>query len=78
MIDKVVRMRCLQGRFGIDYSEPLNYEIMNANKPREDHLNWLVNHHPDSKKVNLSEFLEENQINTKNSKLRPSTVAPPR
>ena len=27
MIDKVARMRCLHGRFGIDHSELLNYEI---------------------------------------------------
>ena len=27
MIDKVVRMRCQHGRFGIDHSELLNYEL---------------------------------------------------
>jgi hypothetical protein len=27
MIDKVVRMRGLHGRFGVDHSELLNYEI---------------------------------------------------
>lgn len=42
MIDKVVRMRGLHGRFGIDHSELLNYEIDQTNKNRDDHMNWLV------------------------------------
>lgn len=42
MIDKVVRMRSQYGRFGIDHSELLNYELELTNKPRDDHLNWLV------------------------------------
>lgn len=42
MIDKVVRMRALQGRYGVDHSEILNYEFEQANKPRYDHLNLLV------------------------------------
>lgn len=42
MIDKVVRMRGLHGRFGIDHSELLNYEIDQTNKGRDDHMNWLV------------------------------------
>lgn len=42
MIDKVVRMRSQYGRFGIDHSEVLNYELELTNKPRDDHLNWLV------------------------------------
>ncbi len=42
MIDKVVRMRGLHGRFGIDHSELLNYEIDQTNKNRDEHMNWLV------------------------------------
>lgn len=42
MIDKIVRMRGLHGRFGIDHSELLNYEIEQTNKNRDDHMNWLV------------------------------------
>lgn len=42
MIDKVVRMRSQYGRFGIDHSELLNYELEQTNKPRDDHMNWLV------------------------------------
>lgn len=42
MIDKVVRMRGLHGRFGIDHSELLNYEIELTNKERDNHLNTLV------------------------------------
>jgi len=42
MIDKVVRMRGLQGRFGVDHSEILNYEFEIANKNRTDHMNRLV------------------------------------
>lgn len=42
MIDKVVRMRSQYGRFGIDHSELLNYELELTNKPRDDHMNWLV------------------------------------
>jgi hypothetical protein len=42
MIDKVVRMRGLQGRFGLDHSEIMNYEFEQANKEREDHMNYLV------------------------------------
>jgi len=42
MIDKVVRMRSQYGRFGMDHSELLNYELELTNKPRDDHMNWLV------------------------------------
>lgn len=42
MIDKVVRLRGLQGRFGVDHSEILNYEFEIANKNRTDHMNRLV------------------------------------
>ena len=42
MIDKVVRMRGQHGRFGIDHSELLNYELHQTNKERDDHMNWLV------------------------------------
>ena len=42
MIDKVVRMRAMQGRFGVDHSEILNYEFEMANKARDDHMNMLV------------------------------------
>lgn len=42
VIDKVVRMRALQGRYGVDHSEVLNYEFEIANKDRADHMNTLV------------------------------------
>jgi hypothetical protein len=42
MIDKVVRMRGQHGRFGIDHSELLNYELEQTNKPRDDYMNQLV------------------------------------
>jgi len=42
MIDKVVRLRGLQGRFGLDHSEIMNYEFEQANKQREEHMNYLV------------------------------------
>ncbi|CDW89305.1 UNKNOWN [Stylonychia lemnae] len=42
MIDKVVRMRGKQGRFGVDHSEILNFEFEMANKYRSDHMNRLV------------------------------------
>ena len=42
IIDKVVRMRGQHGRFGIDHSELLNYELEQTNKPRDDHMNYLV------------------------------------
>jgi len=32
LIDKVVRMRGKDGRFGVDHSEILNYELELANK----------------------------------------------
>mmetsp|Transcript_5904 Transcript_5904/g.7162 ORF Transcript_5904/g.7162 Transcript_5904/m.7162 type:complete len:223 (-) Transcript_5904:1796-2464(-) len=42
MIDKVVRMRSQHGRFGIDHSELLNYELEQTNKQRDDYMNLLV------------------------------------
>ena len=42
LIDKVVRMRGKQGRFGVDHSEILNYELELANKDRDEHMNHLV------------------------------------
>jgi hypothetical protein len=42
MIDKVVRMRGQHGRFGIDHSELLNYELEQTNRPRDDYMNLLV------------------------------------
>lgn len=42
MIDKVVRMRSQHGRFGIDHSELLNYELEQTNKARDDYMNLLV------------------------------------
>ena len=42
LIDKVVRMRGKNGRFGVDHSEILNYELELANKNRDDHMNHLV------------------------------------
>lgn len=61
MIDKVVRMRGLHGRFGIDHSELLNYEIDQTNKGRDDHMNWLVYKGQIAEKENesLSKVLRE-------------------
>jgi len=42
MIDKVVRLRAMEGKFGVDHSEILNYEFEMANKARDDHMNYLV------------------------------------
>ena len=42
MIEKVVRMRGQHGRFGIDHSELLNYELEQTNKERDDYMNLLV------------------------------------
>lgn len=42
MIDKVVRMRSAHGRFGMDHSEFLNYDIQQTNKSRQAHMDWLV------------------------------------
>ena len=42
LIDKVVRQRGKQGRFGVDHSEILNYELELVNKQRDDHMNYLV------------------------------------
>jgi hypothetical protein len=42
MIDKVVRLRGKEGRFGLDHSEIMNFEFEMANKTREDHMNFLV------------------------------------
>jgi len=42
LIDKVVRMRGKDGRFGVDHSEILNYELELANKQRDMHMNHLV------------------------------------
>ena len=35
LIDKVARLRCKDGRFGVDHSEILNYELELANKQRD-------------------------------------------
>ena len=35
-------MRGKQGRFGVDHSEILNYELELANKARDEHMNLLV------------------------------------
>jgi hypothetical protein len=42
LIDKVVRLRGKDGRFGVDHSEILNYELELANKARDQHMNHLV------------------------------------
>lgn len=42
VIDKVVRLRGLQGRYGVDHSEVLNYEFEMANKERANHMDLLV------------------------------------
>jgi hypothetical protein len=38
----VVRARGKAGRFGVDHSELLNYELDETNKDRDHHMNWLV------------------------------------
>ena len=63
MIDKVARYRIAHDRFGIDHSQLLNYEIDQTNKPRDDHMNWLV-YKQDSEKhctpeQDLSVYLKE-------------------
>lgn len=42
VIDKIVRNRGKIGRFGVDHSEILNYELELANKQRDNHMNHLV------------------------------------
>lgn len=42
LIDKVTRLRGKSGRFGVDHSEILNYELELANKERDQHMNQLV------------------------------------
>ena len=42
MIDKAVRLRALQGRYGVDHSEVLKFEFEQAIKARQDHMNMLV------------------------------------
>ena len=42
MIDKVSRMRGQHGRYGIDHSELINYELEQTNMPRDDYMNKLV------------------------------------
>jgi hypothetical protein len=39
LIDKVVRLRGKTGRFGVDHSEILNYELELANQNRDNHMN---------------------------------------
>ena len=39
LIDKVVRLRGKDGRFGVDHSEILNYELELANRQRDKHMN---------------------------------------
>lgn len=46
LIDKVVRIRGNNGRFGVDHSEILNYELELANKQRDEHMNHLVYKNP--------------------------------
>jgi hypothetical protein len=46
LIDKVVRIRGNNGRFGVDHSEILNYELELANKQRDEHMNQLVYKNP--------------------------------
>ena len=41
-IEKVVRMRTNQGRFGLDHSETVNYEIEKISRRKDNHMNWLA------------------------------------
>lgn len=65
MIDKVVRMRSQYGRFGIDHSELLNYELELTNKPRDDHMNWLVQKREPFKGVSISDASTEHDSGKK-------------
>jgi hypothetical protein len=56
VIDKAVRLRGLQGRYGVDHSEILNYEFEQANKARSDHINMLVYKNP------VGQYEVENKI----------------
>jgi len=53
LIDKVVRKRGKEGRFGVDHSEILNYELELANKTRDDHMNHLVYKHQNPNEAEL-------------------------
>ena len=55
LVDKVVRMRGKSGRFGVDHSEILNYELELANKARDKHMNQLVYKDPDGNETVISE-----------------------
>ena len=57
LIDKVVRLRCQIGRFGIDHSEVLNYQTYAMNKSRLDRMNWLAYKSEAGEELKLSEFL---------------------
>ena len=59
LIDKVVRLRCQQGRFGIDHSEILNFQIHSMNKPHLDRMNWLAYKAKAGDELKLSKFLEK-------------------
>jgi hypothetical protein len=47
-IDKVVRLRGLQGRYGVDHSEILQFEFEQANRDKFDTLNRLAYKDPET------------------------------
>ena len=57
IIDKVVRMRGQHGRFGIDHSELINYELEQTNKTRDDYMNLLV-YKSEAQTTNARDFTE--------------------
>lgn len=61
LIDKVARLRGKTGRFGVDHSEILNYELELANQERDQHMNQLVyrdeaKENSENKDANINNF----------------------
>ena len=63
VIEKVARMRALQGRYGVDHSEILNFEFEQANRERFERMNNLVYKNPgDSPTQSIFERLTEKEM----------------
>ena len=65
-------MRGLHGRFGLDHSEYLNYEIEQTNKQRDQHMNWLV--YKDDQVGNETEGLTMSEVLQKRLKVKPEEL----
>lgn len=74
MIDKVVRQRGKGGRFGVDHSEILNYELELANKDRDDHMNHLVYKTKNPYAEYMDEKNQESSMNPPGGKIDTSQV----